>query len=924
MHDKGKKSCPICTEEMDLTDQQLKPCKCGYEICVWCWHHIMEISEKDGGGGRCPACRAPYDKKHIVAMAANCQRLVAEMTSQRKKKMQKLKPKSSQEKNHLSDIRVIQRNMVYIMGLPLNIADEDLLQHREYFGRYGKVLKVSISRTATGLIQHSENNYFCVYVTYSKEAEAIRCIQSVHCFVLEGRCLRACYGTTKYCHAWLRNLPCRNRDCMYLHDYGSQEDSFTKDDLALALARSRVHQIVGATNNLNWRVGNVFPPPEDDCRHMSPASKVACKSSSDKTASESHTKVSCSGGPMSSVAPSAVPSWAMRVSGSLPPVSSPSCSDNLANRKVGASNGPEVPVSVVNSTERSILNTRTEKDENSSQVHSGGVFIPSEMNKHNIGGNSQTYKSDDNKEVIAEKLLSPVLSSLEDSLGPVVGNDEDMVAPAVSTSFRKHSKQQCNFNTDKAISLNSNGDVQGLCSELSSISMRDHLEDSYSIPDSDRLYFTRNSMDSSIRQHLQQDDHYSDEDSTTPALWEDIIVDDMLNLDHKQPKFCKGTNNLPAGSCSPGLRQNVDQSSHHIWEQDQLRHEHHLDKPFESLNQHLETGSGKHVESKNNVNMVASDIGESSIISNILSLELDACEDSLVKLLAESEEPCRPIKTQTLLKVQDKSQSSFAFARQDDFMNGASDLEQTFGITRHASSGNFASNGLIGNEDTLTAKYKHVPSSNSAPDKFIGISKAHASSPPGFSMSSRIPPPGFSSGRVTHDYNTPAKHPQQYGLPSGNIGRTGNGQFNNDAVIMEAFRTGMLAERLNNSTSFNMRQSLLPPYSPAEQDAARLMLLMQQSIPSQNLRLPDLAENRFSLQNDAYSSRFLDQFQPNNRSIYEHLHSQPFSSNVFTSSSQPTWHDTNSFSGLPMPQVLDNQRMGFNNFMPSSYENIKF
>ena len=37
----------------------------------------MEMSEKDGtgGAGRCPACRAPYDKERIVAMAANCQRL---------------------------------------------------------------------------------------------------------------------------------------------------------------------------------------------------------------------------------------------------------------------------------------------------------------------------------------------------------------------------------------------------------------------------------------------------------------------------------------------------------------------------------------------------------------------------------------------------------------------------------------------------------------------------------------------------------------------------------------------------------------------------------------------------------------------------------------------------------------------------------
>ncbi|MFS7932888.1 putative CCR4-NOT transcription complex subunit 4 [Helianthus anomalus] len=50
-------------------------------------------------------------------------------------------------------------------------------------------------------------------------------------FVLEGRPLKACFGTTKYCHAWLRSMPCTNPDCLYLHEFESQEDSFTKDEI---------------------------------------------------------------------------------------------------------------------------------------------------------------------------------------------------------------------------------------------------------------------------------------------------------------------------------------------------------------------------------------------------------------------------------------------------------------------------------------------------------------------------------------------------------------------------------------------------------------------------------------------------------------------------------------------------------------------
>ena len=39
-------------------------------------------------------------------------------------KNQKAKSKLSEARKQLSDVRVIQRNLVYIVGLPLNLADE--------------------------------------------------------------------------------------------------------------------------------------------------------------------------------------------------------------------------------------------------------------------------------------------------------------------------------------------------------------------------------------------------------------------------------------------------------------------------------------------------------------------------------------------------------------------------------------------------------------------------------------------------------------------------------------------------------------------------------------------------------------------------------------------------------------------------------
>ncbi|KAJ7977017.1 CCR4-NOT transcription complex subunit 4 [Quillaja saponaria] len=987
MCDKGDKLCPICTEEMDLTDQQLKPCQCGYEICVWCWHHIMEMAEKDGTEGRCPACRTPYDKERIVAMSANCQRLVAEMKSQHKSKMQKLKPKASEGRKHLSDVRVIQRNLVYIIGLPLNLADEDLLQRREYFGRYGKVLKVSISRTAAGAIQHSANNSCCVYITYSKEAEAVRCIQSVHCFVLEGRSLRACFGTTKYCHAWLKNVPCNNRDCLYLHDFGSQEDSFTKDELVLAFARSRVPQIIGATNNLQRRSGNALPPSADDHRHttMSLSTKPVAKSPLDK--SDNQIKGSFSDTVTGN--PTTLPSmnsWVMRASGTLPPTTSSSCSGGFFNRKPEVSNDPQALVSKAVSMERSTLavKRRSLEAEYSSEVQCNGMLAPSELTKHYVGVNSQTSASNINNEVILEKIRPVSMSSSNISYIPLLkDNDLDRAAPSTNTSFPELVKPLHCPNFDKAGSLDRNEDVQGLCSGLSSINIHCNLEHKYPIPTSDNLSSSHNLISSSGKQCLQQDNEdCSDVVSASPAYWEDHIVEDLLNGDYEQPKSSKGINDLPSVPHSPCLIQK-DNSSCNFWQQDEIYHQNYLaadcrhvwieneevanplasgnpvlsddlggvvvncradlDKSSDYFNVSMDARYGQHVESKDNVkeidDRVASNMGDSSIISNILSLELDAWEDpstltdSLVKL-NESDEHDATLKAPTMRKVQEKNQSRFSFARQDEFLNKTSSLEHSFVNSRHAPSKYFSSGGFMGSNDTNTEKHQLVfsPSSSLESDIFLGgqsfthpkvsVSQAHVSTPPGFSLPSRTPPGFPSLGRVGQDSCCSVKHPQQaYAPPTGNIGSTGDGEFF-DPAILEVGK-GMLSERLNNA-SLDIRRTSLPPFCPYEDDA-RFKLLRPQSVSAQNFGFADHLGNRLSSQNDAYrfSPRPLDQLQPNNPSMYAQLPAQRFSNSHSSNSLWGGWNDVKNFSALGMPEVVNNERLGFDRFL-SSYGNTKF
>ncbi|AQK41842.1 uncharacterized protein LOC100501174 [Zea mays] len=142
-------------------------------ICCYC----SDMAEKEETKGRCPACHTRYDKDMIVKMAATCDRTVADKNAEKKQKAQRVKPKAAptatttstvESKKHLATIRVIQRNLVYIIGLPAHLCNESVLERREYFGHYGKVLKVLVSRpTGPPSQQASANSSISVRYTWS-------------------------------------------------------------------------------------------------------------------------------------------------------------------------------------------------------------------------------------------------------------------------------------------------------------------------------------------------------------------------------------------------------------------------------------------------------------------------------------------------------------------------------------------------------------------------------------------------------------------------------------------------------------------------------------------------------------------------------------------------------------------------------------
>lgn len=127
---------------------------------------------------------------------------------------------------------MVQKNLVYITGLAPTVREDELLKtlrKPEFFGQYGNIQKISISNRKSSDGQHHSLG---IYVTFEKPEEATRCIQAVHGSQNGDRVLKAQHGTTKYCSAWLKNEKCTNPGCMFLHEQGEEEDSYTRQDLS--------------------------------------------------------------------------------------------------------------------------------------------------------------------------------------------------------------------------------------------------------------------------------------------------------------------------------------------------------------------------------------------------------------------------------------------------------------------------------------------------------------------------------------------------------------------------------------------------------------------------------------------------------------------------------------------------------------------
>jgi hypothetical protein len=158
---------------------------------------------------------------------------LARLNAERKRKYAKQKSVGKvgdylADRAHLRDAKVTQRQLVYATGILPKFASEELLKGEQFFGQFGKIIKLAISRRppATSGGKTGENQ-IAVHVTYASHRDAFRAVQYIENSICEGRTLHATFGTTKYCNTWLMGRNCPVPGCLYLHDFSENSDSIS-------------------------------------------------------------------------------------------------------------------------------------------------------------------------------------------------------------------------------------------------------------------------------------------------------------------------------------------------------------------------------------------------------------------------------------------------------------------------------------------------------------------------------------------------------------------------------------------------------------------------------------------------------------------------------------------------------------------------
>lgn len=173
-------------------------------------------------------------------------------------------------KSKNDSIRIIKRNLVYVIGLDPKIANKEILMTKNYLGQYGKITRLLVNiNKAYNPTNSNQGPSYSAYINYSTEQEAALAILSIDSSTYNGKQIKAAFGTTKYCAFYLKKVNCPNKDCVYIHSVQDKSNIISKESADFYIEQHKIAIKVSDISNpkirdllyKNRHEESVFPNP---------------------------------------------------------------------------------------------------------------------------------------------------------------------------------------------------------------------------------------------------------------------------------------------------------------------------------------------------------------------------------------------------------------------------------------------------------------------------------------------------------------------------------------------------------------------------------------------------------------------------------------------------------------------------------------
>eukprot|EP00592_Proboscia_alata_P001613 CAMPEP_0194372154 /NCGR_PEP_ID=MMETSP0174-20130528/20463_1 /TAXON_ID=216777 /ORGANISM="Proboscia alata, Strain PI-D3" /LENGTH=536 /DNA_ID=CAMNT_0039150495 /DNA_START=27 /DNA_END=1637 /DNA_ORIENTATION=- len=128
----------------------------------------------------------------------------------------------NQPRPHLADVSVVQKNVVWITGLPTYYSRNNLFP---LVGKYGRIDKCAVNPQNHPFPLHDNGaGNSTAYVAYSNERSAGNAVNAINGTKLGTNRIRATIGENSYCSAFIKGFDCEDGCCLYLHEVANNND----------------------------------------------------------------------------------------------------------------------------------------------------------------------------------------------------------------------------------------------------------------------------------------------------------------------------------------------------------------------------------------------------------------------------------------------------------------------------------------------------------------------------------------------------------------------------------------------------------------------------------------------------------------------------------------------------------------------------